>query len=296
MVGGVLAVPEPSQNPAPFPEWITLVTEWLKDNVYEGKEEGTDYALTFRQAFDDGDEDAIDAPLNDVKTTALHVASIRGAPHIVTLLLDNHANVNAKDTYGDTPLHDASIQGKNDVIPVLLENKADVHAKNNEDQTPLHYASDGGSTDIVTLLLDNHATVNAKDANGDTPLHYASIRGKNDVIPVLLKNKADVHAKNNYGKTPLHYASDGGSTDIETKLQEAAAELARTKKNLRIKDLNEKVVKCPICLSGLKCTDEEIRLCIICKGESGIFHKDCIQQCLKEKIECPTCRQTDTIF
>ena len=52
MVGGVLAV-----NASSVPEWTGPVMKWLEDHKYGGIE----HADSFRQAFVDGDEDAIDA-------------------------------------------------------------------------------------------------------------------------------------------------------------------------------------------------------------------------------------------
>ena len=43
----------------------------------------------------------------ELKKTALHDAALEGHKEIVELLIDNGANVNAKNTIGETPLHQA---------------------------------------------------------------------------------------------------------------------------------------------------------------------------------------------
>lgn len=59
---------------------------------------------------------------------------------IAKMLIKNGANVNAKNSYNDTPLHVAAENGYDDIVNLLIENGANVNAKNNDNMTPLDVA------------------------------------------------------------------------------------------------------------------------------------------------------------
>lgn len=93
---------------------------------------------------------------------------------------------------GRTALMIAAQVGHTDVISVLLKNKADVNAKTNVNgQTALISAISGGHTDVVSLLIENGADVNAEDNDGWTASMFAAQNGHTEVVSVLLKNGAD---------------------------------------------------------------------------------------------------------
>ena len=154
---------------------------------------------------------------DDYDRTPLHLASEDGNPEVVELLLENGADVNAKDDFG-TPLHDASRNGRTEVVELLLERGAEVEAKNKDGRTPLHDASRNGHTKIAKLLLENGKDlytdvdgklnkdfidkfVDVKDKKGVTPLHYASWDGYTDIAKVLLERGANINAKTKNGET-----------------------------------------------------------------------------------------------
>eukprot|EP00574_Skeletonema_japonicum_P011434 CAMPEP_0201715124 /NCGR_PEP_ID=MMETSP0593-20130828/1378_1 /ASSEMBLY_ACC=CAM_ASM_000672 /TAXON_ID=267983 /ORGANISM="Skeletonema japonicum, Strain CCMP2506" /LENGTH=355 /DNA_ID=CAMNT_0048204537 /DNA_START=111 /DNA_END=1179 /DNA_ORIENTATION=- len=145
--------------------------------------------------------------------TPLHWALENGQVYASKLLIDNGADVNAKDNDGDTPLHGACGFGHADVAKQLIHNEANVNARNNVGRTPLHWACFFGRVDAAKLLIHNEANVNAKDNDGSTPLHYASVVGHVDATKLLIHKEANVNAKDNDGDTPLHYACLYGHVD-----------------------------------------------------------------------------------
>ena len=84
-------------------------------------------------------------------------------------------------------LHDAARNGDTKIVMRLLNEGADVNARNFIGWTPLHFAAWNGHTAAVQLLLAAGADVNAEDKYGDTPLDYAQQQNHGEWITTLLK-------------------------------------------------------------------------------------------------------------
>jgi ankyrin repeat protein len=83
--------------------------------------------------------------------------------------------VNVKDDeYGGTPLHWAAWYGHVEIARLLLQNGAEVNAKERNGWTPLHWAAYRGHFDILHLLVENGADLEAKDIHGFRALHAAN--------------------------------------------------------------------------------------------------------------------------
>ncbi|XP_059180071.1 poly [ADP-ribose] polymerase tankyrase-2-like [Centropristis striata] len=117
-------------------------------------------------------------------------------------------NVNSRDTAGrkSTPLHFAAGFGRKDVVEFLLQNGANVHARDDGGLISLHNACSFGHAEVVSLLLQHGADANARDNWNYTPLHEAAIKGKIDVCIVLLQNGAELTIRNTDGRTALDLA------------------------------------------------------------------------------------------
>uniref|UniRef100_UPI001ED84CE7 poly [ADP-ribose] polymerase tankyrase-2-like isoform X2 n=1 Tax=Scatophagus argus TaxID=75038 RepID=UPI001ED84CE7 len=117
-------------------------------------------------------------------------------------------DVNSRDTAGrkSTPLHFAAGFGRKDVVDFLLQNGANVHARDDGGLISLHNACSFGHADVVSLLLHHGADANARDNWNYTPLHEAAIKGKIDVCIVLLQHGAEPTIRNTDGRTALHLA------------------------------------------------------------------------------------------
>ena len=66
--------------------------------------------------------------------------------------------------FGWTPLHFASNKGFLSVVEYLVNQKADVNAKNNDGQTALHLATEGGYINIVQYLTNNGSILDEKNS------------------------------------------------------------------------------------------------------------------------------------
>uniref|UniRef100_A0A4W6EP58 Poly [ADP-ribose] polymerase n=1 Tax=Lates calcarifer TaxID=8187 RepID=A0A4W6EP58_LATCA len=104
------------------------------------------------------------------------------------------------------PLCALSGFGRKDVVDFLLQNGANVHARDDGGLISLHNACSFGHAEVVSLLLHHGADANARDNWNYTPLHEAAIKGKIDVCIVLLQHGAEPTIRNTDGRTALDLA------------------------------------------------------------------------------------------
>ena len=126
------------------------------------------------------------------------------------------ADVNAADTYGNTPLKQACRLGNGRLVAGLLESGARrvgaVHAGPNDPPPELHCAAFGGDPQSVTLLLRDGADLTDVDHAGHTPLYVASKHGRPEAIRMLLAAGADPDAGRERGRSPLRRQPTMGTT------------------------------------------------------------------------------------
>jgi ankyrin repeat protein len=119
----------------------------------------------------------------------LHSAADNGHVEIVHLLLQNGADVNAKDKYGETPLHEAAGHGHIDILHLLAENGADLEAQSNYGRRALHCAALLDNLPFVQELVSRyHVDINARDRYGDTALWTSRIIGVTATAAFLEEN------------------------------------------------------------------------------------------------------------
>jgi ankyrin repeat protein len=89
---------------------------------------------------------------------------------------------------GSTALGHAAKEGHKEIAELLVENGADVSAKDEDGWTPLFYAAGGGKKEVVELLIEKGADVNATDDGGTTPLDVAIARKHPKIANLLRKH------------------------------------------------------------------------------------------------------------
>lgn len=101
-------------------------------------------------------EKGVDINARDPKQgwTALHLAARDGHSDIVRFLLENGAEVDARDIFGNTPLGKAvmNYKGNNEVIHLLLAHGADKKIGNNEGVSPMSLAQTIGDPTLIDAL------------------------------------------------------------------------------------------------------------------------------------------------
>ena len=95
---------------------------------------------------------------------------------MVEFLLNNGADVHAKDKGGLVPLHNACSYGHYEVTELLVKHGATVNVSDLWKFTPLH--------EIVKLLLKHGADASKKNRDGHTPLDLVT-EGDQDVVHLL---------------------------------------------------------------------------------------------------------------
>lgn len=146
----------------------------------------------------------------------------------VKRLLENKANPNEQNEYGQTPLYFATYCGPDNVRLKLLEclvnHGADPKIPTRVGVTPLHCAANICSLDCLKLLIETEKAKGfnfyMEDKMGNTLLHEATsmISGPNrlEIIQYLLNEKFDPNQPNEYGNTPLYLAVNACKDDYNS--------------------------------------------------------------------------------
>lgn len=93
--------------------------------------------------------------------TLLHLASLKGYIHLVTVLVKSGCNIDYKDTFGYTALHFAAIAGNYKILQLLIVCQAKINTMNCNNLTPkdlyLINHRDNINDKIVDLLIDTES-------------------------------------------------------------------------------------------------------------------------------------------
>ncbi|KAK2792588.1 hypothetical protein FQN52_003093 [Onygenales sp. PD_12] len=164
--------------------------------------------------------------------TALSHATEHGLEQVITLLLQNGADVNSCDNDGRTPLSkaaetlDTDIEDAIGLVNLLLANGATLDTRDNNGRNPLSWAAIGGgywedkigeygSYEMVRLFLDQGLDIESRDDNGRTSLSWAvqAQSNRDSIVKLLLERGADPDSRDNSGRSPLSWALTTGDNE-----------------------------------------------------------------------------------
>ena len=137
--------------------------------------------------------------------TALLYAVFENQVKTIEVLLEKGASPNFITDHGYPII---MVAWRFEAIEFLLKKGADVNSRNSKGETALLNKARSGRGKIVELLLKNGADPNIPDQTGNSPLHYSARANYPDVMDLLIRYGARIDPKNKKGKTPLLLALD----------------------------------------------------------------------------------------
>ena len=140
----------------------------------------------------------------DVYGNALQAAAAGGHEGVVSLLIQNGADVDAKGGMHGTALQAACAKGHRAIVELLLRNKADVNARGGAAYVnPLHTAAAEGRKEICEMLLDHGADIDTKCVINGGVLQAATMSSNREVFQMLIAHGADINTKGGVCGTAL---------------------------------------------------------------------------------------------
>ncbi|ETV90782.1 hypothetical protein, variant 1 [Aphanomyces invadans] len=149
--------------------------------------------------------------------TCTNARSLEVAELLLTL---GGANLEAKQTNGDTVLHFAVRSERLDAVRLLLGKGANANSPDATGTEPLFTAAQAGKWTIVNALLAHGANVDAATADGTTALMVAAEKGDILTVKALLAKDASAALKNKAGRTARDVAVANNHNDVVTAIDD----------------------------------------------------------------------------
>ena len=144
--------------------------------------------------------------------TALAWAAHRNDSEMAAWLLAAGADAGAANDYGVTPLSLACTNANPAMVKTLLQAGANPSAAQWTGETALMTCAGTGNAEAVKLLLQAGAEVNAAEAEkGQTALMWAVAERKPEVVKILLEHGADTHARSRLIPLPETFAIESAN-------------------------------------------------------------------------------------
>ena len=122
-----------------------------------------------------------------------------------------------------TPLMYAAQWGNQPMVSLLLEQGAQVDQVTKDGRTPLMIAAQEGHLEVAQYLVKQGAQVDQVTKDGRTPLYIAAQEGHLEVTQYLVEQGAQVDQVTKDGRTPLYIAAQEGHLEVAQYLVEHGA-------------------------------------------------------------------------
>jgi ankyrin repeat protein len=159
---------------------------------------------------------------NTAGYTGLMVASERGRPDIIKLLLDHKADPNVTGRDGTSALMLAAENNQPEIVKMLIARGADPNRQDNSGWTAVLKAAYQGNAQCIGILASQ------SKMELDRALLVATLMEKKDAVKALVDNGAEVDFRASDGRTALILAAGKGNRDIVEVLLQAGADASLT--------------------------------------------------------------------
>lgn len=153
-------------------------------------------------------------------STLTMIAARTNNVQLLDFLIQNRANLNRRNRYGDTALMMAALGGHLAIAQRLIAAGAET---SNAGWAPLHYAAYGGMNDVLLLLTKSGAALDARAPNGQTALMLAASLGHLEAVRILIDADADMDLQDYDGRSALVLARRNKHTKVVEFLLESGA-------------------------------------------------------------------------
>ncbi|CAL1285645.1 unnamed protein product [Larinioides sclopetarius] len=143
----------------------------------------------------------------------LHTSALSGTLDVTRYLVEEGADVNAKDKKGRKPVQIAAEEGFRDIVDFYLN----VNDLANETAALLLVAARNGKANVCELLIKRNVDVNAFQDDDESPIYLALVEGHKKVLSVLLHYGAYYNA---HSTTRLKLTKDNAARSLLRKVKE----------------------------------------------------------------------------
>jgi ankyrin repeat protein len=191
--------------------------------------------------------------INDDGNSPLHLAAHHSREEVLTLLVENHAQLSAENKTGETAAFIAF--GRGSCVPASLTTFCEIvraggKLRRTSDRGEVLYDEHKVLTKVascerqgetydepINLLISCYKNLNGQDEDGWTVLHWVVFHDQVEIVRQLLEKGANVNLKAKKRRIPLHLAVMGQFTDTTSKKELIVALLLKYDANKRAKDL-----------------------------------------------------------
>lgn len=180
------------------------------------------------QACGEGKTKKVEELLKDVDpnipddNTGMYALGVAKTLEIVKLLVKKGADMEIKNTKGETPIHQQMRIFKEDKMEYFLKEGININFPDGKKKTLIYYAAEYDNTKAIKWCLKKGADLDHEDGLGLTPfLHAADVveRNTKKALEMLIKEGSSKYAVNRLGQSALQIMMENKKPKNPTKQQ-----------------------------------------------------------------------------